>query len=94
MAMTKHIQERMQQRCINETMLQIVQSFGTPSVNGERIILNNKSIQNLEKSIRDFLKQLETIRRRGGLTLVECEGDLLTVFANNSYRKNLKSANK
>ncbi len=94
MSMTRHIQERMNERCINDAMLEIVQSFGVHSPNGERIILNNKCIQSLEKWARDFLKQLEIMKRRGGLTLVEVEGNLLTVFANNSYRKNAKGASK
>lgn len=94
MSMTRHIQERMNERCINEAMLQIVQSFGVHSPNGERIILNAKCLQSLEKWTRDFLKQVEIMKRRGGLTLVEVEGNLLTVFSNDSYRKNLKGLSK
>lgn len=82
----------MNERCISGPMLEIVQSFGIHSPNGERIILNSKGLQSLEKWTRDFLKQLEMMKRRGGLTLVEVEGDLLTVFANNSYRKNAKGS--
>lgn len=84
----------MNERCISGPMLEIVQSFGIHSPNGERIILNSKGLQSLEKWTRDFLKQLEVMKRRGGLTLVEVEGDLLTVFANNSYRKNAKGSCK
>ena len=90
--MTRHIEKRMNERCISGPMLEIVQSFGIHSPNGERIILNSKGLQSLEKWTRDFLKQLEMMKRRGGLTLVEVEGDLLTVFANNSYRKNAKGS--
>ena len=92
MGMTRHIEKRMNERCISGPMLEIVQSFGIHSPNGERIILNSKGLQSLEKWTRDFLKQLEMMKRRGGLTLVEVEGDLLTVFANNSYRKNAKGS--
>lgn len=92
--MTRHIKKRMNERCISGPMLEIVQSFGIHSPNGERIILNSKGLQSLEKWTRDFLKQLEVMKRRGGLTLVEVEGDLLTVFANNSYRKNAKGSCK
>ena len=98
MGMTRHIEKRMNERCISGPMLEIVQSFGIHSPNGERIILNSKGLQSLEKWTRDFLKQLEMMKRKGGLTLVEVEveveveGDLLTVFANNSYRKNAKGS--
>ena len=43
----------MNERCINEAMLHIVQNFGDYSPNGERIILNNKSLSDLEKWARD-----------------------------------------
>lgn len=90
MKMTKHIQKRMDERCINEKMLEIVQQFGMDSHNGERLMLDTKSLTALEKWMRNFLKQVELMKQRGGLTLVNVEGHLLTVFANNSYRKNFK----
>lgn len=92
MKITKHIQERMNERCINETMLEIIQSFGTDTPNGERVILDTKGLKSLEKWTRNFLKQVELMKQRGGLTLVIVEGNLLTVFANNSYCKNAKGA--
>ena len=88
--MTKHIQKRMNQRCINEAMLHIVQNFGDHSPNGERIILNNKNLLDLEKWARHFLRQVELMKQRGGLTLALDDESLITVFANNSYSKNLK----
>ncbi len=90
MKMTKHIRERMDKRCINEKMLEIVQYFGMDSHNGERVMIDTKSLEALEKWVRNFLKQVELMKQRGGLTLVNVEGHLLTIFANNSYRKNLK----
>ena len=88
--MTKHIQKRMNQRCINEAMLHIVQNFGDHSPNGERIILNNKNLLDLEKWARHFLRQVELMKQRGGLTLALDDESLITVFANNSYSRNLK----
>lgn len=90
MKMTKHIQERMNERCINEMMLEIIQSFGTDTPNGERIVIDIKVLKCLEKQMRNFLKQVELMKQRGGLTLVNVEGRLLTVFANDSYRNNAK----
>jgi hypothetical protein len=92
MKITKHIQERMSERCINEMMLEIVQNFGVDTPDGERMIIDKKALTSLEKWTRNFLKQLELMKQRGGLTLVSVEGSLLTVFANNSYRKNAKGA--
>lgn len=91
MKMTKHIHERMNERCINETMLEIVQMFGVDTPNGERIILDKKGLNELEKWTRNFLKQVELMKQRGGLTLVNFEGSLITVFANDSYRKNART---
>ena len=90
MNLTKHIQTRMNERCINEAMLHIVQNFGDYSPNGERIILNNKSLSGLEKWARNFLRQVELMKQRGGLTLAVDDASLITVFANNSCSKNLK----
>ena len=90
MTMTKHIETRMNERCINEAMLHIVQNFGDYSPNGERIILNNKSLSDLEKWARDFLQQIGRMKQRGGLTLAIDKETLITVFANNSCSKNLK----
>lgn len=94
MKMTKHIQKRMDERCISAKMLEIVQQFGMDSHNGERVMLDAKSLKALEKWVRNFLKQVELMKQRGGLTLVNVEGHLLTAFANNSYRKNFKGEHR
>lgn len=92
MSLTRHIQQRMSERCINEAMLQLVESFGVHSPNGERIILDTKSLDSLEKCMRGLIKTIEVSKRRGGFTLVEMEGEKITIFANNSYSKNKQRA--
>lgn len=87
---TKHFKHRMDQRCISHTMIQIVENLGYFSLDGERLLIDKKSLITLEIWVRSFLKQVELMKSRGGLTLVEVDGKKITVFDNNSYKKNLR----
>lgn len=65
----------------------MVLHFGSESKNGEKIILDKKTIEMMMRSISEIKKQLEKIRNRGGITLVESENTLITTYFNDSFNK-------
>lgn len=90
MSKTKHIISRMNQRSINDQMIEMVERFGSISQNGERLIIGNKCLNDLEIWTRTLLGQIEKMKKRGGLTLVIVNDVKITVFDNKSYKKGLK----
>lgn len=82
MSMTKHIQERMNERQISETMLKLVENFAPTPKKGDKLILDRKALEMMEAEFRKFLKAIENLKRRGGLTLVECNGLKITTYFN------------
>ena len=93
MSTTKHFKERMDERNISSTMVQIAELFGVKSSKGDKVILNKDTICSVEKNIRKFLKDIENLKKRGGLTLVESEGLMVTTYFNDSYKPNKRGGN-
>lgn len=94
MSMTKHIEQRMIERNISETMIQFAEIFGAFPQKGDKIILDKKEVCILEKELRKILKHLEALKKRGGLTLIEDGGVKVTTYFNDSYKKNLRGFKK
>ncbi len=86
MAKTRHIQQRMSQRGIRQSALEMVKRFGTWS--GDKQILNKKACElaifEIEKLRRDLIKAHE----RGGYVLVEVGDCQITAYALDSYSRN------
>ena len=87
MAKTRHINQRMNQRGINEQMLEIVKMFGVD--NGDKIFLNRKGINAVEKELKSILKQIDRMKSRGGIVLVESCGSEITTYGLESYNRTL-----
>lgn len=87
MSMTKHMQERMSERAISSTMIQLVEVFGINSRQGDKVILNRNAANLVIKKLRNYLKELEKIQSRGGITLVEYDGIQITTYFNDSYKR-------
>jgi len=85
MSKTRHIEQRMSQRGIKQSMIDLVLNFGIPQ--GDKVVLNRKAIDcvlnELEKLKKDALK----MREKGGLVVVEVDDCLLTTYALNSYKR-------
>ncbi|PSW11455.1 DUF4258 domain-containing protein [Photobacterium rosenbergii] len=85
MAKTRHIHQRMNQRGINEQMLEIVKMFGVDE--GDKTYLNRKGIDAVEKQLKAFLKQMEKMKARGGVVLVESGEAEITTYTLDSYNR-------
>jgi len=84
MAKTRHIQQRMAQRSIRNEWLEIVKTFGINQ--GDKTILNQKGIDQALKVMDTVSAHLQKMRSRGGVVLVEDEGQEITTYALGSYR--------
>lgn len=85
MARTKHMQQRMNQRAINQTMLEMTRMFGVDY--GDKIVLNRKGIDAVLKEFKRYQSSIIKMRERGGVVLVESEGNEITAYGLESYKR-------
>jgi hypothetical protein len=83
MAKTRHIHQRMNQRAISQQMLAIVKMFGVD--NGDKTYLNKKGIDAVISEMDSLAKQMQKMKSRGGVVLVESGGVEITAYALDSY---------
>lgn len=87
MAKTRHIHQRMSQRGITSSMLDLVKQFGVQN-NGDATILNKKSVKNVLYTMNKLIKEMKKIESKGGIVLIEKDGVEITTYNLNSYNKN------
>lgn len=85
MSKTKHMQQRMSQRAIQESVLDIVKLFGVED--GDKIILNRKGIDDVLNEFQKMSTTMQKMRSRGGIVLVESHGIEITTYALDSHIK-------
>ena len=85
MSRTKHMQQKMDQRSINQTMLDITKTLG--SEHGDEIILNKKVIDDALREISRLKLNLIKMRSRGGIVLVESEDFEITAYGLKGYKR-------
>ena len=85
MSRTKHMQQKMDQRSINQTMLDITKTFGTED--GDEIILNTKAIDNALRELSRLKSNIIKMRSRGGMVLVESEEFEITAYGLEGYKR-------
>ena len=79
---TKHFEKRIQSRGVTQTMIDIVFRFGT-AISLDKVILVQKTIKELlkkESFKTDERKMLIKILDKGGLCIVEEDGNLITAY--------------
>lgn len=79
MAKTRHIQQRMSQRSIQQGWLDLVKTFGTD--NGDKIFLNRNGIDAAIRAMEKISTDLQKMKTRGGVVLIEKEGYEITTYA-------------
>ncbi len=84
MAKTRHIQQRLNQRSIRSEWLEIVKIFGVDE--GDKTILNQKGIDLAIGELKKLSSEMQKMRSRGGIVLVEEGHKEITIYALNSYR--------
>ncbi|ACS86199.1 DUF4258 domain-containing protein [Musicola paradisiaca] len=85
MNLTRHAYKRMSERNIQQAVIDIALDFGTESGDGEKIILDKKTISVMMGTLSGLLKHLEKLKSRGGLTVVEFNEALITAYYNDSF---------
>jgi len=85
MAKTRHIHQRMNQRAISQQMLEIVKMFGVDD--GDKTVLNTKGIEAALLEIKNLSKQMQKMKARGGVVLVESGDVELTAYALDSFNR-------
>ena len=85
MAKTRHIQTRMSQRGIKNTMLGIVKKFGSWS--GDKCILNKTACSDVLKQLDAMRKDIIKMQEQGGLVLVEENDADITCYRLNSFSR-------
>lgn len=81
MKMTRHIQQRLSQRGIKHSMMQLVLQFGKEK--GDKCILNRKSIDALLVELENIKKDALKMRERGGIVVVTEDNTLITTYGIN-----------
>lgn len=85
MSKTKHFSTRMNQRAIQQALVDLTLEFGTE--HGDQVILNRKALEDLLCHIEKLKSTAERARQKGGIVVVEENGKLITTFSLDSYRR-------
>ena len=85
MAKTRHIHQRMNQRGIQQAMLDLVKRFGVD--NGDKTILNKKALQCAITECQRLEKIMHKMEEQGGLVLIESADTEITTYSLNSYKR-------
>lgn len=83
MSKTRHIQARMSQRGIKQSMVDLAKKYGVKQQ--DKIILNKKGLQCLLNELRSVQKVAQKMIEKGGLVVVEQGGTEITTYHLNSY---------
>jgi hypothetical protein len=85
MSKTLHMHQRMSQRGISQAMLDLAKRFGCES--GDKTILNRKSIDAALKEFKKIQADLQKMRERGGLVIIEAGELEITAYGLEKYRR-------
>ena len=90
MAKTRHIQKRMDQRNIDQRLLELAQDFGKRIERGEtcKTILNRQAIDKAVERLDNMRRDLDRARKKGGIVVVSTvDGVDITTYRLDSYRR-------
>lgn len=94
MTKTKHLQIRLQQRCLDSSLIELVFDEGVSNEKGNKEFLGTSRISDLLNKIKSEISilkkdqdKLQRLKRRGGTTIVYSGESLITIYPNN--RKNI-----
>lgn len=90
MAKTRHIQTRMNQRGIDNKLLELASEFGTMQDRGdvEKYVLSRKSIDATLRSLDNIRGKLVKARDKGGIVLVTGKGGTeITTYLLDSFSR-------
>jgi len=82
MIYTKHAQKRFAQRGINKAMVSIVMDYGFKNYAEDRWTLGRKQAGKIIDILQEEIKCLKKIQDKGGITIIESDGHILTALCN------------
>ena len=85
MPITNHIQTRMNQRGIRRALVELALEHGEPT--GDRYVLDRKACERRLAELAEERRALEEARRKGGVTVVEENGALISTWRTTSASK-------
>lgn len=88
MAKTRHFQKRMNQRGINQEVVDIVKKFGFYTAEGDKCVLNKKGIDAALGCLDEHKRKLLKARDKGGVVVVDSGGYDITAYNLDSYDRN------
>jgi hypothetical protein len=77
---TKHMEDRMRQRNISERSVTAILELGEWNERGDRLELPRRALSPVVRKMREDLKVLERLERRGGGSIVLVGDKKITVF--------------
>jgi hypothetical protein len=87
---TKHFQQRMSQRGISGDMIEMAQQFGV--IKGDKLELNRRELELLLDRVRSAQRTVMKLLDKGGISIVEAEGALITTYRVDSFDRRLAKA--
>lgn len=85
MSKTRHIQKRLSQRGIRDELVSIAMDFGVQK--GDKVVLNKKAAEAVIVELDLYRKKLKKLADKKGLVVVESDGNLVTAYDLDSYRR-------
>lgn len=86
MKLSCHLQKRMSERNISYEVLDLVMALGSFSKNGERIILDDKTLKTAIECTEKLKKNLLHLKKKKGASIVCCDDSLITSFFHQGHR--------
>ena len=83
MYITKHADVRMNQRGIRKGQVALVLEHGEPD--GDKVILTPKLARQISNALRQDIKMLEAIAKKGGVTAVVEGNTVITSYRTSSF---------
>ena len=91
MHMTRHITTRMNHRGIRKDLIDLTLDLG--DMDGDKIVLSSKIIDEEVSSLQRRLKALSDARKKGGIVVVADGDQLITAYHKNSFNAKLAKNN-
>lgn len=85
MSKTRHIQQRMSQRGIQQSMVDMTLEYGHSQ--GDKVILNRKGIDSILKELEKLKQCALKLRQKGGLVVIDYQDTLISTYALNSFKR-------
>jgi len=85
MSKTRHIGKRMSQRGIRQSLVDLTLRFGEDVQ--DKCVLGRRGLEQLLRELRELERTTMQALDKGGVVVVQSDGDLITAYDVDSYRR-------